>query len=100
MSTSYCPSLASIFSLGLTLSVSLAISSTAQAQKQASCTFTFFQFTRFQPLNQPTGINDWGTVVGDSGSSGFIRYVGGGSVYYNIPKASETFVTDLHNQAI
>ena len=101
MSPPRCFSFASIFCLGLPLSVLLAMSSMAQAQKQASCTFTFFQFTRFQPLNQPTGINDWGTVVGDGGSSGFIRYVGGGGfIYYKIPNASETFFSDRNNQGI
>src|SRR5262249_23140427 len=100
MSSPRCPSIASIFCLGLPLSVLLVISSIAQAQKQASCTFTFFAFTRFQPLNQPTGINDWGTVVGVSGSRGFIRYAGGGFIYYKIPNASNTAFSDRNNQGI
>src|SRR5262245_23223663 len=100
MSSPRCPSIASIFCLGLPLSVLLAMSSIAQAQKQASCTFTFFAFTRFQPLNHPTGINDWGTVVGVSGSEGFIRYAGGGFIYYKIPNASNTVFSDRNNKGI
>jgi hypothetical protein len=100
MSTPRFPSRPSAFCVGLALLVQLAMVSVAQAQTQASCTFKFFQFTRFQPLNQPTGINDWETVVGVSGNLGFIRYAGGGFTHYSVPNASQTYFSDRNDHGI
>ena len=73
----------SIICPGLVLSVLLAMASVAQAQKQASCTFTFFPTIITHPNAQlfPSGINDFGTVVGSAfttSNTGFIRWANGG----------------------
>jgi len=59
------------------------MASVAQAQKQASCTFTFFPTIITHPNAQlfPSGINDFGTVVGSAfttSNTGFIRWANGG----------------------
>jgi len=81
----------------LAVLLSVLSSIAVQAQKQASCSFTFFSFPRSQSLNQPTGINDWGTVVGVSDNLGFIRDVKGGFVYYKVPNANSSSFADRKN---
>ena len=83
-----------IFCLGLVLSVCLAMASAAQAQKQASCTFSFFGLGVNIPnlgpgFITPSGINDFGTIVGTAVPSNdqepsvaFVRWANGG---YSFP---------------
>ncbi len=79
----------SMFFVGLALSALFAMASVAQAQKQASCTFTFFTLGVNIPnlgpgFMEPSGINDFGTIVGlamtnnESTEVGFIRWANGG----------------------
>ncbi|MES2220557.1 MAG: hypothetical protein V4587_06285 [Acidobacteriota bacterium] len=49
----------------------------AQGQTPASCTFTYFDFGGGGGP-EPSGINRWGNVVGNSGLGPFIRYRDGG----------------------
>jgi probable HAF family extracellular repeat protein len=78
------------------LSVVLFAASIAQAQTQASCSFSFFQTTfftpplsRFGPLS-PSGINDFGTVVGVAFQTGFIRWANGG---FSFPASTSSLVS-------
>ena len=81
------PRFSSMFFVGLALSVLLSTASVAQSQKQASCTFSFFSLTTNIPNIgrvhvYPSGINDFGTVVGwvDNAipPAAFIRWANGG----------------------
>jgi hypothetical protein len=63
----------------------------AYSQTQASCTFVYFQAP-----GQVSGINDFGTTVGESSSKpqfAFIRYSGGGVSYFAPPNAAGTALT-------
>ena len=74
----------------------LAIASIAHAQTQASCSFSFFQTTFFTPplsnFGQffPTGVNDFGTVVGGAFQTGFIRWPNGG---FTFPSGTSSLVS-------
>ncbi|HZC43021.1 MAG TPA: hypothetical protein VE195_02540 [Acidobacteriaceae bacterium] len=58
------------------LAVLSALSTMTLAQTPASCTFTFFDFGG-PGGPEPSGINRWGNVVGNSGVGPFIRYSDG-----------------------
>jgi len=75
------------------VAVALAVCSPSLSycQTQASCTFHFFQAP-----GQVSGINDFGTTVGESSSKpqfAFIRYSGGGVSYFAPPNAAGTALT-------
>lgn len=84
------------------LGLALATSSGAFGQTQASCTFKLFQLNPSSSTNPFTtgvnGVNDFGTVVGEAAfantARGFIRYSGGGVVYFDAPNSvGTTFYT-------
>jgi probable HAF family extracellular repeat protein len=57
---------------------------TAYPQTQASCTFKFFSLFPPRAVLNPSGVNDFGTVVGDGESTpaeGFIRWANGGFTF-------------------
>lgn len=54
----------------------LSVSTITLAQTPASCTFTFFDFGG-DSGPQPTGVNRWGNVVGNSNVAPFIRFKDG-----------------------
>ena len=69
------------------LVVTLSVAALAQTVTQASCTYRFFPTQFFTPpLSQygqffPSGINDFGTVVGGAFQTGFIRGANGGFAF-------------------
>jgi hypothetical protein len=81
----------------LAIAVLVAASSTvSQAQTKASCTFNFFQL----PSDQPNGVTDKGTVVGQANSEGFIRYSDGTVAYFRAPDAASTYFTGRNVNAL
>jgi len=78
------------------LFVVLFAASIAEAQTQAACSFSFFPTTFFTPpLSEfgplsPSGINDFGTVVGGAFQSGFIRWANGG---FTFPPGTSSLVS-------
>src|SRR5690349_2898373 len=89
------PSLLSRVSI---LCVVLATSSGGFGQAQASCTFKLFLLNPSSSTNPFTtgvnGVNDFGTTVGQANfgntARGFIRYSGGGVVYFDAPNSLGT----------
>ena len=82
----------------------------AQSQTQASCRFNLFRLPEEMDTSEPTGINDYGVVVGrafdsDGGERGFTRSPEGAITYYSAPNAepsyrSYTYFTDRNDGGI
>ena len=87
-------SVRSLFCEPIGLALLVLASSTVQAQTNATCTFKLFTLNSANnPQFQPNGINDYGTVVGQaifSPAKGFIRYSGGGVLYFAAPNSAST----------
>jgi hypothetical protein len=87
-------------SLALTI-VLLASAAIAQAQTQASCTFKLFQLNPSGKNLSPNGVNDYSTVVGQSGvDQGFTRFAGGGITYYSVPNSAGTYFAARNDSGI
>lgn len=82
-----------IFAIAVLVATSSAVS---QAQTKASCAFNFFQLSS----DQPNGVTDKGTVVGQANSEGFIRYSDGTVAYYRAPDAAATYFTGRNVSAV
>src|SRR5438477_11659446 len=72
--------------------------STANSQTQATCTFKLF--------NAPgiaSGVNDYGTVVGQSSGNlaeGFVRYSNGSVSYYRPPNSVDTHIMARNDSGV
>jgi len=99
------PSLLSRVSI---LCVVLATSSGGFGQAQASCTFKLFLLNPSSSTNPFTtgvnGVNDFGTTVGQANfgntARGFIRYSGGGVVYFDAPNSLGTTFYARNNNGV
>lgn len=91
----------------------VALGSRASAQSQATCKFNFFRVAPSDPndpsnpgITRPLGVNDFGTVVGDTTpfnsqrTSGFIRFSGGGVSKFSAPNSIFTSIADRNNSGI
>lgn len=91
------------------LTMSLAVPIFSNAQTNASCSFSTFSPPKGYSWPNPSGINDYGTIVGSllsppintvSYGRGMVRYSNGAISTYNYPNAQDTFFSRRNDAGV